>query len=255
MVCLNLLPSPALNEFVRNYKILHLKFNSNNSIPFKHRPPKPEQGMVFYIKGGLNLQNLNNGNSQIPAPVSIFSHQTDKKRLEISTEFYILAIFLRPGILHRLINVPMAELNDNYLDAELFFGTEVRRITEQLESADHYTSMIPIVESFLLEKFRQMRSWNAIDDIANTLLADPTKFSLDAIANEACLSPKQFYRKFVQRIGISPKFYSRIIRFNQAFQYKINSSPGLLVFHCPGVFLHRLPPLRKGIQRIYRVNA
>ena len=45
--------------------------------------------------------------------------------------------------------------------------------------------------------------------------------SLDVIAKQACLSTKQFYRRFTERIGISPKFFSRLARFNHAYQYKI----------------------------------
>src|SRR5215204_882403 len=39
MFCKTLMPGPALQEFVRNYKILHLKFNDGYLIPFKYRPP------------------------------------------------------------------------------------------------------------------------------------------------------------------------------------------------------------------------
>jgi len=219
MFCKSILPSPPLQEFVRNYKILHLKFNNSYIIPFKHRPPKAEQGIVFYVKGFVDLQNT--GSSQIPAPVSVFSHQTDKKRFQVTPEFLMFTIFLHPGVLHRLIHMPVVDLNQSYHDAELFFGTEVRMITEQLAEVVDYSSMVPIVETFLLTKFRKLQMSNAVDDVANYLLADPTAFSLDSIARQACLSSKQFYRKFVERIGISPKFYSRITRFNQAYQYKI----------------------------------
>jgi AraC-like DNA-binding protein len=222
MFCKSLLPSPALQEFVRNYKILHLKFDSPHSIPVKHRPPKPEQGIVFYVRGFVNLHNLNSGLSQIPDPVSIFSHQIDKKRFQIASEFCMFTIFFHPGVLHRLIGMPVADLQQSYHDAELFFGTDVRRLTDQLAEAPNYLSMVPVVEKFLLAKFRNMQMRDSVDDIAAYLLADPTCFSLDSIARAACLSSKQFYRKFVERIGISPKFYSRITRFNHAYYYKIS---------------------------------
>jgi len=118
--------------------------------------------------------------------------------------------------------MPMTELDQSYHDAELFFGTEVRRVTEQLAESDGYSSMVPIVENFLLARFKQVQINSSVDDIAQLLLADPNAFSLDKIAQQACLSTKQFYRKFVERIGLSPKFYSRIARFNHAYQYKVN---------------------------------
>jgi AraC-like DNA-binding protein len=221
MICKSISPSPALKEFVRNYTLLHLRFNNAQQIPFKHRPPKPEQGIVFYIKGYVNLANLVTGDQQTPATVALFSHQTDKKLFQVSAEFFMFTIFLRPGILHRLTGVPAVDLKQDYHDAELFFGTEVRAITEQLSSATGYSSMVDIIERFLLPKFRQMKTQAAVDEVADYLLADPTRFSLDYAASQACLSTKQFYRRFVERIGISPKLFSRMSRFNYAYHYKI----------------------------------
>ena len=221
MIFKSISPSPALQQFVRNYTLLHLEFNGTHVPPFKHRPPKPEQGIVFYIKGHVNLQNLITGDQQVPATVSLFSHQTDKKIFQVSSEFFMFTIFLHPGILHRLIGVPALELKQDYHDAEAFFGTEVRAVTEQLSAATTFSSMVNIIERFLLPKFKQMRPGSLVDEVANSLVADPTLFSLDGIAREACLSTKQFYRRFMERIGISPKLFSRISRFNHAYHYKI----------------------------------
>src|SRR5688572_4340164 len=92
-------PSPALKEFVRNYTLAHFQFKDAQAIPSKHRPPKPEQGLVFYLKGFVNQHNLTSGSQQIPATVSLFSHQTDKKLLQVSSEFFMFTIFFHPGIL------------------------------------------------------------------------------------------------------------------------------------------------------------
>jgi AraC-like DNA-binding protein len=114
----------------------------------------------------------------------------------------------------------MNEFSDEYCDAEIFFGNEIRLINEQLAEAITGEAMVNIVERFLLSKYRVERK-HAIDVVATHLLSHPTSFSLGQMADEACLSTKQFYRNFVQRIGISPKFFSRLSRFNRAYQYKL----------------------------------
>jgi transcriptional regulator GlxA family with amidase domain len=40
------------------------------------------------------------------------------------------------------------------------------------------------------------------------------------MASLACLSISQFERRFIQQTGITPKFYTRINRFYQAYQIK-----------------------------------
>ncbi|MBB1286157.1 helix-turn-helix transcriptional regulator [Flavisolibacter sp. BT320] len=214
-------PSPALQAYVRNYTLLHLKLDPCQSIPVKHRPPKPEQGIVFYIKGNVTLQTPVTGYLQVPSAVSLFSHQIDKKSFQISNEFLMFTVFLRPGILHRLTGVPAIEMKQDYHDAALFLGTQVNILAEQLATANTYSLIVDIIERFLLASFTRMKMTATVDDVADYLLANPTQFSLDEIARQTYLSTKQFYRKFVERIGISPKLFSRMARFNKAYQFKI----------------------------------
>ena len=42
----------------------------------------------------------------------------------------------------------------------------------------------------------------------------------------ACLSPRQFYRKFSERVGIGPKVFEKVVRFQKAFFLK-NANPHL----------------------------
>ena len=50
-------PSPALQEFVRDYLIAHFIFDKDQDIPFKPYSPKPEQTITFLPKGSLTVKN------------------------------------------------------------------------------------------------------------------------------------------------------------------------------------------------------
>nr|WP_262899485.1 helix-turn-helix domain-containing protein [Chryseosolibacter histidini] len=52
------------------------------------------------------------------------------------------------------------------------------------------------------------------------MLTSGGKVSLDWLAGESCLSPKQFTRKFYERTGVNPKTYLKIIRFTKAVNIK-----------------------------------
>ncbi|MES2648912.1 MAG: helix-turn-helix domain-containing protein [Bacteroidota bacterium] len=221
MLYKSFLPGPYLSEFIRNYTIIHFQFGVNEPAPSKQRSAKPEQKIVFYLKGVPVFYNPSTGCTKTPPPVAIFSHQSDQRTIKLSSEFFAFIIFLQPGVLHRLTRLPMMELPDEFCDAELFFGTEVREVSEQLATANTHSAMISRVENFLIDRCRQMPVKSSIDTIALNLLADPTSFSLDAVARQACLSSRQFYRKFTERVGISPKLFSRLSRFNHAYRYKI----------------------------------
>ncbi|MBX2969788.1 MAG: AraC family transcriptional regulator [Cyclobacteriaceae bacterium] len=221
MIYKSFLPSPCLSDFVRNYTVINFDFTKNETPPTKHRSPKPEQKIVFYIKGRVNLLETQNGRTRTPPPVSIYNHQRDKRNLQVTSEFLAFIIYLQPGVLHRLLEIPMSNFPGDYLDAELVFNTEVRLISEQLAAAESPLLMISVIEQFLLSKSKRLVDRSPIDAVAKYILSGPTSFSLDAIANQANLSTKQFYRNFVQRIGMTPKLFSRLTRFNHAYQYKL----------------------------------
>src|SRR5882724_5657811 len=125
MMYKSFLPAPSLREFVRNYTLIKFQFNNHESRPLKQRSPRPEQKIVFYIEGAPGIRNHATGSMQTPPPVSIYNHQREKTTIQLTSEFSALIIFLQPGVLHRLIRLPMLELPNRGFDAELFFGTEV----------------------------------------------------------------------------------------------------------------------------------
>lgn len=222
MIYQSFLPTPPLSQFVRNYTLMHFRFSQQQAPPTKQRSPKAEQKIVFYLKGSVSIPNAKTGITHTPPPVALYSNQMDKRDLGITPEFQAFIIFFRPGVLHRMIRIPMPEFHPTCSDAELYFGAEVSSVREQLSEAKDVAAMRCIAEKFLLNRFRQVETKSAVDHIAAHMLTDPTSFSLDALADQACLSTKQFYRKFIQRMGMSPKLFSRLSRFNLAYQYKLN---------------------------------
>jgi AraC-like DNA-binding protein len=86
--------------------------------------------------------------------------------------------------------------------------------------------MIPIVENFLvyLVNRAKRKDQRPIDKVSQFMLQQPSRVSLDWLADQACLSTKQFYRQFMEREGVSPKLYARIARFDQSVKLK-NTSP------------------------------
>lgn len=50
MLIKNLLPKPALAEFVRKYQIISWQFEASAIAPPKMLAPRPEHSLAFYIK-------------------------------------------------------------------------------------------------------------------------------------------------------------------------------------------------------------
>ena len=226
MIFSSIKPSPSLEVFVRDYLIAHFIFDNQKPLPVKPYAPKPEQGITFFIKGGATMVSSKTGIKQAP-PVSIFGQQLSKCNIHLTSEFLMLRVHLKPGILFRLLKIPVSEFSDDYFNAEWVLDHNVLEVREQLNEAVSYNEMIHVVENYLLKIIKKIKDEvHPVDKIAHYMTNENMHFSLDWLANQACLSPRQFNRKFTERMGVGPKHFSRLVRFYNAYLYK-KTHPGI----------------------------
>lgn len=221
MICKRIKPAPEICTLIKEYVIFHSVFAGNVDIPAKSYPVNPEEGMTFIVRGSLFSETPELGISQQRPQITLFGLPKSRQNLFISQEYFMFHVRFQPGGLFKLLGIPMTELVHKYIDAELVFGQEVRLINEQLAYAPNYECMPSILDDYFREKINTLkRKDRPIDKIGELILENPQSFNLDKTARQACLSHRQFEKRFVQQIGITPKYYSRICRFNQAYELK-----------------------------------
>jgi AraC-like DNA-binding protein len=222
MIVKHFKPCPILQEFVRSYFLVHFVFEKGSVVPIKPLAAIPESGITFFVKGSAIIANQITGQNIKAPPVSIFGQYVSRHNVtHLSNEYLMLRVLFQPGAFYRLLEIPLSEFTDQYADATAAINREVEDINNRLAECADYAQMLQVVEFYLLGKTKRIKKeCTGIDKIAAQILADPSKFSLDYFAKEACLSPRQFNRRFTERIGVGPKLYSRIVRFDNAFRYK-----------------------------------
>jgi len=219
-------PSPAINQFIRLYRIIDFEFQHNMPIPPKAYSPRPEQCLQFFPSPTLieyKGRKVQPKNALLVGQHTIVNHRTVYKK------FLSLQVVFQPGALYRLLGLSLHELTNESIEAELILGSQIESINDQLYHAKHHQQMVQIVESLMFKLFNTTR-YEAlpIDGITRQML-NPTH-NLDWYISNAFLSHRQFDRKFLQRVGISPKEYLRVIRFDQAYRMK-NTCPEMNWFN------------------------
>ena len=220
MIYQEILPCPALRPFIRNYLLVHLQ---DVVFPVKPYPTRIEQALVFFARGHIESHDPLTGRSEKIARNALFGQQVSRLNFHTFTtpEFLMLMVIFQPGALYRLLGIASNKLTQEFCNAELVMNAELQLVNDQIANATTYPAVIERAEEYLLRKLRNPKiDVHPIDRIGALLLHHPIPFSLDWLANQANLSPRQFERKFNERIGIGPKLYSRISRFYQAFDYK-----------------------------------
>jgi len=223
-------PAPALRPFVQHYLLVHVRYDGKDpSQATKPMPPAPQQCLYFYPRGGMRTFH-HKENKFIALPNSILvGPQVSRLDLHFPAEHLVVCAAFWPGGLHRLLGVPVAEMLDYSVESRALLGPALGEVEARLAEAPDYATMLAVVEAYLLQMLRRLRphTERPIDRLLAVLLpSGRLGASLDHLAAEACLSPRQFERNFIARVGLSPKMFARIARFDRAFRLK-ERVPGL----------------------------
>jgi len=221
MLLKGFLPSPVLRDYVKNIGIVHFVFSEKQNIPVKAYSPRPGDSIEFFLRD-LEFVEYPGVNKKTKRPIAVIMGQhTFVTNRYLGHEFLYLNISFQPGVLFRLTGIPSFELTNTYIDAEEVFSKEIKLIKEHLKNAGSYPEILELAESFVGMLIKNSnKDAHGIDTAAKILLQNTDHISIDWLAKETCLCPRQFERKFRERIGVSPSLLARIARFDKAFQMK-----------------------------------
>lgn len=216
-------PSPALANLVNNIMICHVKSDTTQkkiSFPF---PPLPEHSIFFYPLDKPRIENLATKQIRVLPGCTVVGPQTDRLNLEFGYNHLAIKIGFQPGGLYRLLGIPMVEmLKYGEFDGVEIFGKDVNNTIDALANAACMADMKIITESFLFSQIEKLKKLISIDHVLPDILKHSGMIKIDQLAKNAYMSNRQFERVFKERMGLSPKFYSRLVRFAKAWLMKEN---------------------------------
>jgi len=223
MIYKRIKPQLALQSFVEEYMFFSMTKEESSGRLVTVLPPLPEHGIEFLPKGLATVVDKQTGEIHVESRVVLFGYPVFRKDFIMPSDAYVvIRVIMTPGSLFKLLGgLAVGAFTNKVVNADDVIGNELENVNEQIGDATDYLKMIEVVERYLLLKLCARRnSFHAIDEVAQVLERRPEHFSLDWLACQACLSPRQFNRIFTERMGIGPKLFSRISRFNKAMAYK-----------------------------------
>ncbi len=214
-------PSLHLQDFIKDYTILHFTFANNAASPIKPFPANTQHCLVFYLSGGVNAFDPAAKISKCFPRISINGSQISRFDFRLSPQFQMFSVCFHPGALSKFLQLPLTEFIDDRIDAEAILNPQIGQLYEQMINAPSHESLLQMTEQYLFKKIESLKHrLHPIDKVAKIIAETPASFNMEKMAKLACLSNSQFERKFMQQNGITPKFFARINRFYQAYQSK-----------------------------------
>jgi AraC-like DNA-binding protein len=131
----------------------------------------------------------------------------------------MLGVYFRPGRAAPFLRVPIADLTDTVADVESVWSGSASLASELCELDE--MRRIDRVESALLARLAlgQQRGSVGVDRIAARMLRRRGGEPVESLARGAGISRQHLSRLFRERVGVGPKLYNRLARFQAGLVY------------------------------------
>lgn len=211
--------SPVLRPYVWAYGMTVGRITSEPlRIPL---PARPKQLLTFSFGDAFRVLQFDSDVALTTPRVTVVGPQTCAHAgLSAVGTLDTFTIHFQPAGFHCLFGIPMTELTDAAYDAYAVLGDRLFGLEDELAAAQTFEKRIAAVERCLVEMLDGI-FFDPTAFVANRLFRRHGLGSVSAMAEEVNLSPRQFERRFVTQVGMPPKLYARIIRFNAALDNKL----------------------------------
>jgi len=212
-------PSLLLSPYIKQYWAIADCLPHN----LTHLQRIVPSGMIelnFYL--GNKPQSLH-AVKNIPEHAIVSGQLNEFYDIEVSSNLSMFSVTFHPYGGMMFFNLPLNELYNQTVALSFLMKDETRIVEDKLSAAVDFYERIVIIEKFLYKQLLKNNKpyiINRITDCINTIKQSGGTAGIEQLASKACLSRKQFERYFNEYIGISPKTYLKIIRFQYSIYCK-----------------------------------
>lgn len=222
-------PSIALAPYVQRYWILATDSLSNVN---QRVIPNGCTELMFNLGDRINFL-LNN---TLQPLAYIKGQNTNYYDLVPIGKIHLISVAFTPFGAKAFFPIPINEFSNKCIDVndigDLLLTDLSKRVSDDIDD----NIRIRLIEQFLSERFNPLKNYNferlsTIIEVINK----SQEVNIKTLAGISCLSYRQFIRIFTDHIGMTPKEYLRVIRFQKVL-YTLQNRPQIssvdLAFEC-----------------------
>lgn len=129
----------------------------------------------------------------------------------------MIVVRFKPGRAFPFFKFPLNELTDKIIELDEIWNSRFLFLRDQLIDISDPEERINEVENFLLKISKnKLDVCNTIDFTIEELNGKAKSFKIRELAEKVGYSQKHLDHLFKEKVGITPKYYSRILKFQEA---------------------------------------
>lgn len=210
------IPPPAyLKDYVRYFWTL--EHQGTGAVPPRTFRTIPDgcPGLIFQqpADGGLQYDN----HDKLPA-IFLYGQATKPRILRSSGNFGTIGIFFHPNAVKSIFGLNSPEITDDCIDLAAFSSKQGVSLYAQMADARSTAEQIGILSAYLFSSILANKAATdpGMQHAVSQIVQSRGSVSLKLLQEQLFLTERSFERKFKQWVGISPKLFARICRFQSS---------------------------------------
>jgi AraC-like DNA-binding protein len=136
--------------------------------------------------------------------------------IDTANQAAIMGVHFKPGGASPFLHLPACELHDAHVSLDTLWGTKANDLREQLLEARTPETRFHILEQFLLARAaRPLAHHPAVAFALKELQSAPHTLPLADLTERSGLCQRRFIQVFREEVGLTPKLFCRIRRFQE----------------------------------------
>ena len=138
-------------------------------------------------------------------------------RIQSSGDVETIVVVFYPHAIGTMFNIPVSAFYNQEIDGYSLGDKSLNILADDVLNADDSQDAIKMIEKWLLSRLEEsaIYNFNRVGASLKHLFID-NSISVKNMAQLACLSRKQFERVFFNAVGMKPKEYSNVVRFQKS---------------------------------------
>ncbi len=216
-------PAPLLQPFVSCYALRI--FNTGQAELPRPLHAVQEFYMTFFLKDKFCEIRDNSGKFKGRSSNALCTLFTESQGCTYwKGDYIVFCVQFKANGLSAIFGIPQKALINTILPASDILGNDNSLLTEKFAASADIYEMGKYMNAYLVRMLLRQRHHThtmTIAGISNVISKYKGVVSLSALASHANMSCRNFERRFVDEVGMSPKLYSRITRFYNAIENKM----------------------------------
>ncbi|HET9281640.1 MAG TPA: helix-turn-helix transcriptional regulator [Candidatus Angelobacter sp.] len=139
--------------------------------------------------------------------------------IDTAQQASVIGVHFKPGGAFPFFKMPAGELHNLHISLEDLWGHEAGLLRERLLEAPTPQKKLQVLEARLLEQaFKPLERHRAVDCALGLFRNIHTAPAMAELADEIGISSRRFIELFSNEVGLTPKLFARVRRFQQVLQ-------------------------------------